>query len=90
MALSLGVRLLHLAHVGPSCYHARMSDRTNVRVHGTVLAELRELQAHCTEITGVRPSLSSLLERVVRDGATQLRARLPRVVAVDTAPKAGT
>lgn len=67
-----------------------MSDRTNVRVHGTVLAELRELQAHCTEITGVRPSLSSLLERVVRDGATQLRARLPRVVAVDTTPKAGT
>lgn len=51
-----------------------------------MLSELRELQATYAQRTGVRPSLASVLERVVRDGAAVVRAR---VLAVDTAPKPG-
>lgn len=61
-------------------------DRTNIRIQGPVLAELRELQATYAQRTGVRPSLAAVLERVVRDGAAHVRAR---VLAVDTTPKTG-
>jgi hypothetical protein len=64
-------------------------DRTNVRVQGRTLAKLRALQTTYEQRTGIRPPLSSLLERVIDDSVERVGARIS-TLAVDTAPKAGT
>ena len=75
---------MRLRHEAESCYGVRM--RTNIRVQGPVLAELRSLQSTYEQRTGVRPSLAAVLERVVLDGAAVARTR---VLAVDTTPRTG-
>jgi len=63
-------------------------SRTNVRLQGRALDKLRQLQTTYEHRTGIRPSLSALLERVIDDSSERVGARVP-VLAVDSSPRSG-
>lgn len=56
-----------------------------IRVKPETLAELKALQAEIEQTVGIRPLMSEVVSRVIRDGVEVVRKR--PAFAVDTAPK---
>jgi len=64
-----------------------MTKRKVARIPHAAMHEIESLQADLYALTGVRPTIASLVERCVLDGVETLRKR--PALAVDTAPRKG-
>jgi len=66
---------------------AKMTNRKVARIPSAAMRQIETLQSDLHALTGVKPTLSSLIERCVLDGVETLRKR--PALAVDTSPRKG-